>query len=69
MNPYTGLASGPPALMQGLPYRGYYVRPRFQAFLANLAITEDQARDGQIKHAVDFPRLRKVLIKRNESHG
>ena len=50
MNLHTGLASGLPALMQGPPYRWYYVRPRFQAFLDNLAITEDQASDGQVMH-------------------
>ena len=50
MNLFTGLGSALPALIQGLPYRWYYVRPRFQACLENLAITGDQARDGQVKH-------------------
>ena len=50
MNLHTALAPGLPALTQGLPYRWYYVRSRFQAFLENLAITEDQARDGEVKH-------------------
>ena len=50
MNLHPALASGLPALTQGLPNRWYYVRPRFQAFLDNLAITEEQASDGEVKH-------------------
>ena len=50
MNFYSGLGAGLLPLALGRPYRWYYVRPRFQTFLENLKITEDQAKDGQIKH-------------------
>ena len=35
MNLFTGLGSALPALIQGLPYRWYYVRPRFQQRAGN----------------------------------
>lgn len=40
----------PLAFTNELPYRWYHVRPRFQAFLENLKITEGQAQDGETKH-------------------
>ena len=51
MNIYGALmGTGPAPLAPGPLSRWYYVRPRFRAFLQNLTITENQARDGQIKH-------------------
>ena len=50
MNLYSGLGTGLPPLAPGQPYRWYYVRPRFQSFLENLKITEDQVKDGETKH-------------------
>ena len=50
MNFYSGLGTELPPLALDPLYRWYYVRPRFQTFLENLKITEDQAKDGKIKH-------------------
>ncbi len=50
MNFHSGLAAALPPLPLGRPIRWYYVRPRFQALLENLKITEEQAKDGQVKH-------------------
>ena len=50
MNLYSGLGTGLPPHALGRPYRWYCVRPRFQRFLENLKITEDQAKDGEVKH-------------------
>ena len=50
MNFHSGLAATLAPLPLGRPIRWYYVRPRFQALLENLKITEEQAKDGQVKH-------------------
>lgn len=42
-----------------LPYFWYYVRPRFNALLENLKITDAQAKDGETKHTG----VRKALNK------
>ena len=50
MNFHSGLEAGFPQLALRRPYRWYYVRSRFETFLENLTITEDQTNDGQTKH-------------------
>lgn len=50
MNLYSGLETGLPPIALSQPYRWYYVQPRFQTFLENLMITQDQKKDGEIKH-------------------
>ena len=50
MNFHSGLAAALAPLTLGRPIRWYYVRPRFQALLENLKITEEQAKDGEVKH-------------------
>lgn len=50
MNVHSGLGAGLFPLALSRPYRWYYVRPRFEALLENLTITEDQTNDGHTKH-------------------
>ena len=50
MNFHSGLGVGLSPLALSQPYRWYYVRPRFETFLDNLKITEDQTTDGHTKH-------------------
>lgn len=70
----SGLLSGltiEPAVTftNGLPYRWYYVRPRFQAFLENLKITEDQAQDGETKHRGVVSCLNKAYWNSSDETG
>lgn len=50
MNVHGGLGTGLSSLPQGRKINWYYVRPRFQALLEELKITEIQDNDGTDKH-------------------
>ena len=69
MNLFGALASGLSTDTQRLPYRWYYVRPRFRAFLENLAITEAQVRDGEIKYQGIVSALNRVYWNAGDNTG